>query len=620
VADPASLRKGLRLVHVFAIASGAMISSGLFILPGMAHEMAGPGVIWSYLLAGVLATAGALSIAELTTAMPKAGGDYFFIMRGFGPGVGTVAGLLSWFSLSTKSAFAIVGMATFVAMVVHLHGLIAGALLVAVFVGLNLVGVKEAARAQVVLVVALFILLGVYIVVGMSHVRTELLIPFAPYGLAAIFTTTGFVFVSYGGLLNVASIAEEVHQPGRTIPLGLVLSLVAVTLCYTLAVVVTSGVIDSEALDGSLTPLSDGGRGILGQFGFVAMSVGAVLAFVSTANAGIMSASRYLLALSRDRLLPSPLAAVNRRFGTPHWAIAVTGTVILLSLLLKLDVLVEEASTVLILANVLSCLSVIVLRESGLQNYRPSFEAPLYPWLQIATMLGLVFVLFEMGLVAYFISAGLILAGFLTFWFYGRQRVRQESALLHLIERLTARELVTGSLERELRHIVHERDEVTLDRFDRLVEQAPVLDLDEHVSAERFFAAAAEALAPRLDMQPEALGDMLHRREKQSSTLLGPSLAVPHVVVPGEKRFELLIARAQRGIDFPGESPEVKAVFVLAGTRDERNFHLRALAAIAQTVHGKDFEQRWMSATSDQGLRDIVLLSKRGRQGAIRSE
>ena len=78
-----NLKKELGIIHVFALASGAMISSGLFVLPGLAHAQAGPGVIWSYLLAGVLAAVGTLSIAELTTAMPKAGGDYFFIMRSF---------------------------------------------------------------------------------------------------------------------------------------------------------------------------------------------------------------------------------------------------------------------------------------------------------------------------------------------------------------------------------------------------------------------------------------------------------------------------------------------------------------------------------------------------------
>jgi amino acid transporter/mannitol/fructose-specific phosphotransferase system IIA component (Ntr-type) len=607
------LKKGLGLVHVFAIASGAMISSGLFILPGMAHAQAGPGVIWSYLLAGLLATCGALSIAELTTAMPKAGGDYFFIMRGFGRGVGTVAGILSWFSLSLKSAFAIVGMATFAALVVNLHGLAAGAALCVVFVILNLAGVSEAARVQVALVAGLFVLLAAYIVMGAGQVRSELLIPFAPYGLAPIFATAGFVFVSYGGLLNVASVAEEVRRPGRTIPLGLVLALVVVTLMYTLAVVVTSGVVESETLDGSLTPLSDGGRAILGHAGYVAMTVGATLAFITTANAGIMAASRYLLALSRDRLLPSPLARVNARFQTPHVAIFLTGAVIVAALLLDLKVLVEAASTVLILGYMLSCLSVIVLRESRLQNYRPAFRSPAYPWVQIVGIAGLGFVLFEMGVEAYLISAGLVLAGFLAFWFYGRKRGQSESALLHLVQRLTDRQLVTGTLEDELKEIVRERDEIVLDRFDRLVENATVLDLPERMELDAFLAQAAEHLAPRLDRPAEELAAMLRRREEESSTLLTPSLAVPHIVVPGEGQFELLMARARQGVRFGDAAPEVRTIFVLAGTRDERNFHLRALAAIAQIVQGKDFEKRWLDARSEQGLRDVALLASRKR-------
>jgi len=310
---------------------------------------------------------------------------------------------------------------------------------------------------------------------------------------------------------------------------------------------------------------------------------------------------------------------VSRRFKTPHVAIAITGAVILLSLLLKLNILVEAASTVLILVNMLSCLSVMVLRESGLQNYRPAFRTPLYPWLQIGGIVGLGFVLFEMGIEAYFISAGFILAGFMIFWCYGRKRVTQESALLHLIERLTDRELVTGSLERELKQIVHERDEVALDRFDRLVENALVLDVSEHLSAEEFFEVAARELSPRLGLAADKLTEMLRRREQQGSTVLGPSIAVPHIIIPGEQRFELLMARAEKGVRFSDEAPEVKAIFILVGTRDERNFHLRALAAIAQIVQEKGFQGRWFSATSKQAVRDIALLSERARGQAMRS-
>jgi basic amino acid/polyamine antiporter, APA family len=616
MANNNDLTKSLGTFHVFAIASGAMMSSGLFILPGLAHAMAGPGVIWSYLMAGILATAGALSIAELTTAMPKAGGDYFFITRGFGPGVGTVAGLLSWFSLSLKTAFAIVGMATFINLMMEMSLLLSGGLLVVVFVLLNLAGVKKAAGAQVVLVVMLLGLLGLYIVVGITKVRSDLLIPFAPHGFTPIFTTAGFVFVSYGGLLKIASVAEEVRNPGRTIPLGLVLSLIIVTIIYTLVVVVTSGVVEKDALNGSLTPISDGGRIMMGDFGFFAMTIGAIFAFVSTANAGIMSASRYLLALSRDKLLPKPLSAVSSRFQTPYIAIIITGLVIFLSLLLEIESLVKAASTVLILTNILSCLAVIILRQSGLQNYRPAFRSPLYPWVQIGGIIGLGFVLVEMGVKAYLISVGLILIGILVFWFYGRKNVSQESALLHLIERLTAKELVTGTLEDELKSIVHERDEVSLDRFDRLVEKMPVLDIEEPMTAHEFFDLAAEEMADSLDISTDNLAARLHSREEESSTLLGPSLAVPHVVVRGKGKFQMLMARAKNGIQFPDDE-NVNAVFVLAGTKDERNFHLRALAAIAQTVQERKFQRRWKRAKNKQALRDLILLSKRTRHGTM---
>ncbi|MFP4058787.1 MAG: amino acid permease [Candidatus Brocadiia bacterium] len=611
------LGKGLGLVHIFSLASGAMISSGLFILPGLAYAQAGPAVVVSYFLAGLFATTGMLSIAELTTAMPRAGGDYFFVTRGMGPGVGTVAGLLTWFSLSLKSAFALVGMGAFAALAVGVGGTAAAAVLCVGFMGLNLVGTREAAWVQVGLVAALLVLMAVYVGEGVFAVKVGRFEPFAPHGLAAVLSTAGLVFVSYGGLLKIASMAEEVRNPGRNIPLGLILSLVVVTVLYTLMVFVTTGVMEGETLSGSRTPISDGAAAFLGRGGAVALGIGAVLAFVSTANAGIMAASRYLLALSRDGLLPRRLSAVNRRFGTPHVAVLLTGGFVLVSLLLDLRILVESASTVLLLSYLLANLSVIVLRESGVQNYRPSFRSPLYPFAQVVGALGSAFLIFEMGEEAFAISAVLVLAGFATYWFYGRRGGERESALLHLIERLTAKELVRGSLEAELKQIIRERDEIVEDRFDRVIEACPVLDCEGPTSAGELFARVGEALGPRLGVEAGQLRELLVAREAESSTVLGPGLAIPHVVVEGEGKFEVLLARCRQGVRFSPQAPAVRAVFVLVGTRDERNFHLRALSAVAQVVQDPDFEGRWRAARGEQALRDVVLLAKRRRHQAL---
>jgi len=608
------LKRGLGLIHVFCIASGAMISSGLFILPGLAYARAGPAMVLSYLLAGLLAGTSLLSTAELATAMPRAGSDYFFITRGMGPAVGAVAGLFNWVSFSLKAAFALVGMAAFIRLLVPVDMRLSGTLLGLAFVILNLVGIKEAARLQVALIAALLGLMLLYVVKGLPAVNVQHFEPFAPGGLHAVFSTAGFVFVSYGGLLKVASVAEEIRNPGRTIPAGMILSLVVTGIFYALMVWVTIGVLPAERLNGSLTPIADGALAFMGRGGQMALGIAGALAFLTTANAGIMAGSRYLLAMSRDGMLPPLVSRVGVRFRTPHVAILITGALVILSLFIDLHILVEAASIGLILTNILANLSVIVLRESRLQNYRPIFRAPLYPWVQVAGTIGFVFVLFEMGIEAFTISALLVAVGFGAYWFYGRARVERESALLHLVQRLTAKELVTGSLEAELKDIIRERDEIVLDRFDRLVEKSLVLDLGEGLPAEAFFARVAEALAPRVGTNAATLQNCLLERERESSTVLRPGLAIPHVVIEGEKTFDILLARSREGIRFSEDAPPVHSAFVLVGTRDERNFHLRALSAIAQIVQAPGFEKKWLAARGEQALRDAVLLGERKRE------
>jgi amino acid transporter/mannitol/fructose-specific phosphotransferase system IIA component (Ntr-type) len=607
------LKRELGLLHVFCIASGAMISSGLFILPGLAHAMAGPAVVMSYLIAGLLAMTGMLSQAELVSAMPKAGGTYFYITRAMGPALGTVDGLVTWFSLSLKSAFALVGMAAFVTVTAGTTIQPVAVALCAIFVLINVLGVKMAGRAQVALVFGLFIVLVFYIVRGLPALKIQYLEPFAPNGMAAVIYTAGFVFVSYGGLLKVASIAEEVKDPGRVIPLGMILSLLTVTLLYMLVVFVTAGVTGAEVLDNSLTPISDGASVFLGNWGRIALGVAAILAFVSTANAGIMAASRYPLALSRDGLLPEFLRTIGGRCQTPHVSIVITGVFMIVAIFLKLSILVKVASTVLILTYMFSCLSIIVLRESRLQNYRPSFRAPLYPWVQIAGIIGFGFMLFEMGNPALLASSILIVSGLFVYWFYGRIRASREFALIYLIERITARELTTRSLETELKEIIRERDEILKDRFDHVIEACLVLDIDIALDMEGFFQLAADRMAERLGIEPDAFYQMLIERERESTTVLSPHLAIPHIIIEGEHKFDILLVRCRPGITSPGTTHAVHAVFVLAGTKDERPFHLRSLAAIAQIVQDPHFEARWMAARRKDDLRDVILLGKRRR-------
>ena len=608
------MRRQLGFFHVFAIAAGAMISSGLFILPGLAFERAGPGVFLSYGLAGLLAMTGVLSLAELTTAMPKAGGDYFFVTRTFGSLLGSVSGLLSWLALSLKSAFAIIGIAELLVIAFGFDLVLSAFALCVLFVLINLLGVKEAAGFQTALVAALLAILVTLLLTGFQHVDVTRFEPFLPHGGNALLSTAGFVFVSFGGLLTTASIAGEVRDPQRTLPRALIASLSAITVTYALVTFVAVGVLPAEQLASSLTPVADTARAVLGHPGFIALTIASLLAFVTTANGGILTASRYPMALSRDGLLPPLFSQTSRRSGVPTAAVLFTGLFIALSLVLPLDVLVKAASAVVLLTNILVSLSLIVLRESRVMNYRPSFRAPFYPWLQLVSIIAFSALIVDMGLQPTLFAVLFIAAGLVLYTVYGRRHASVDSAILHLVERITDRSLTNRNLEEELREIVHERDNVALDAFDRAVKRAHVLDLKEPLDKDEFFRMAARNLScggacPTEDV----LVELIKQREADASTAISPFAAVPHIVLDGEGVFELLLVRAKEGINFSPDAPSVKAVFVLVGTRDTRNLHLRALAAIAQTLQNERFEKLWLGAKGPEGLVDVMLLSDRMR-------
>ena len=609
-----ALKKELGLIHVYSIATGAMISSGLFVLPGLAHAQAGPGVVISYFLAGLLAIPGLLCQAELVSAMPKAGGTYFYVTRSMGPAAGTVDGIITWFSLTLKSAFAVVGMAAFTATFTSVDIRIIGVVLCVIFTGLNIVGVKEAGKVQAAIVVVLLILIGVYVVRGVSFVDGQRFMPFLPAGWYGVFSTAGLVFVSYGGLLKVASIAEETRNPARTVPRAMLLSFVTVILVYSSAVFITTGVLGAERLDFSLTPITDGAFAFMGRTGAVLMSFAAVTAFVSTANAGIMAASRYPFALARDRLLPDVIGKIHPRFGTPVVAIVLSGAFAAVFIFFNLLVLVKIASTVLILTFIFSCLSVIIMRESGVQNYQPKFVAPFYPWLQIVGIACFSFLIYEMGREAVTAGLFLVFGGLFIYWFYGRVRTSKEFALLHILQRITAKELISRDLEVELLEIIRERDEIVKDRFDTVIENSVILDIGEQWDVHDFFRFAAERLAERIDVPADEIENLLIERERETSTIIAPGIAIPHIIVEGEHKFDILLVRAKQGIVFSERFDDIKTVFIMAGTRDERNFHLRALSAIAQIIHDHQFSKKWNAARNEESLREVILLGKRSRR------
>ncbi len=618
-----SLQKQLGILDVFAVAAGAMISSGLFILPAIAYTKAGPAVVVSYLLASLLIIPSALSKAELATAMPRAGGTYFYVERSFGPIFGLFSGLANWFSLALKSAFAIVGMAILIEIGVqkifgwHLtdvHLRIIGVICCAIFTTLNLVSVKHATGLQVILVAALLTVLIVFTLSGARTVELGRFENFLQAGWMAVFATAGLVFVSFGGLTKVASIAEEVRNPGRNLPLGMMLAWFVVALLYFIVVSITVGSVDGAELSGSMMPISTAASKSLGSFGYGLLSLAAVAAFVTTANGGILAASRSPMAMSRDQLLPVALARVNKRFGTPVSSVLVTGIFMMIAIaFLKTEVLVKTASTLMIVLFILDNASVIIMRESRIQSYRPLFRSPMYPYAHILAIVLYIALIVDMGLVPLSISAGFVVLSAAWYGLYVSKHVRRASAVMHIVERVTDKAIKTVTLENELRDILIERDNIVEDRFDHLIRDCDILDIAEPTTAEEVLTKTANLLAGRLGLDESILVEKFLNREKESSTVVQPGLAIPHIIVDGENRFDILLVRAKEGIKFSQAAEPVKIMFILAGSPDQRNYHLRALMAIAQIVQEKRFEEKWLTARDPETLRNLILLSARQR-------
>ncbi len=606
------LRKSLNLVEVTCVSAGVMISSGLFILPSLAYAKTGPSMILSYLLGSIIMIPTILTMAELVTAMPKTGGIFFFTDRSMGPMMGTLAGFISWFSLSFKSAFSLLAIGLFVLLlnplVTQWQIKIIGVGCCMIFSVINVLGVKIAGRFQVGIVAILATTLLIYIVIGIFQVDFKRFTPFAPHEVSAIFSTAGFIFISFSGTTKIAAIAGEVKNPRRNLPLGMIYSWLIVSILYVLVIYVTIGVVPAPELVTSFTPISIGGGILMGNFGLVMMSFSALLAFISTGNAGLLAASRNPLAMGKEDLISPVFGLISKRFKTPWVAIIFTGVFMsMVILFLDLDTFVKTASALVLLSFILANIALIFMRESNIKNYRPAYKAPLYPWMQVLGIVMYAFLLIKMGTVPLFIVALFVIGAILWYLIYARGSIKREYALLHIVERITGIKQTNQLLDEELRGILLERDEISESKFAELVKGCPVLEFNAPLTAEEVAASVADALAGNLKTSYSKLLKQILTREKQPEAIIQHGIGCLSIPIKGHNKFEIILVRDGKGLVFSDSTKPVYAAFVIVYSPDEWNFQFHALSWIIEMAEQGDFVKQWLEAKSSENLRDIML-------------
>lgn len=625
-----SLRKELTLVDVYAVSTGAMFSSGFFLLPGLAAAMTGTSAAWAYVAAGLLILPALLNVAELSTAMPRAGGAYFFLERAMGPMVGTIGGLGSWMALVLKSAFALLGMGAYLTLFVDVPIVPLALVLTVVFTIVNLVGAKETAGMQRWLVYALVGILAVWMLMGAVYVgggggqasRGE----FLSNGVAGFFATVGLVFVSYAGLTKVASIAEEVQNPDRNIPLGMALALITATVVYGGGVWLMVRVLPFVELTGDLTPVATAGEVFLpGTLGLLAVVVAATAAFASTGNAGLMSSSRYPLAMARDRLFPARFAKLGPT-GTPVAGVVVSGGLMAL-VIVSFDVaaVAKLASAFQLLLFALLSVAVVVMRESRIDYYQPGFRSPLYPWVQIAGVLIPFWLIAQMGWLAVGFTGAVVVLCLLWYAFYVRGKVNRRGAVNHVFARLG--HAMDHRLDHELRGLYGEKAHDDEDEFEDLVARAPVIELTGDQPFTAAVAAGVEALAQRVGLSPEALTARVLDEHRLGLLPVERGVALPHLRLPGLEHAELALVRVHDGVDVevaagpgqPHDTAQVHALLVVISPAHDAARHLRILARLATRVDDDGFMAAWRAKRSAAGLKELLLRDDRYANVDVRS-
>ena len=421
------LERTLSLPGAIAVSVGGMLS-GIFVLPGLAVGITGSSVWLAFLVAALCILPAVLSKSELGTAMPKSGGTYVYIERAFGPLFGTIAGIGLWLSLLLKSAFSLVGLSAYLYVVVNIDEAYTKAialLALLLILLLNVFGLKKVEKTQLFIVSTSIISLIVIIALGLTSFDTKLTEPVFSDGTNGFIAGVAFLYISYAGVTKIAAIAGEITNPSKNLPLTMIISLFLITTIYCLVALALVGNVEASILATDIKPIHTLFQTIGGDtFGLIAGVVG-TLTLLSMANSGVLASSRFPFAMSKDGLLPSYLAGINSKFMTPVSAILTTSTLIALAIIF-LDVvkIAKLASAFKVLMFIFNELTVIVLRETNAQWYKPTFKSPMYPYVQIFGILSGIVLLAFLGVMPVVSVIGVVILGFLIFLVYGSKSDR----------------------------------------------------------------------------------------------------------------------------------------------------------------------------------------------------
>ena len=390
------LRRSLKLFDIVALGVNGVIGTGIFFLPGKVAAMMGPAALLTFLISAILCSLLILCFAELASRFTATGGPMLYAEAAFGRTAGFVVGWLSWLTRTIAWAALANGLFTAASTLVpgvESHRVAFLAATIAALGGVNVIGVALGSRITNVITIAKLLPILILIVAGITHIRGELFVPFAPQGFGELGAATLVILFAFVGFETVTIPAGEMCEPTRCIPRALILVMSLVTVTYLLLWAVCAGTLPQLA--GAANPVADAAVVILGPIGGTMIAVGIFVSVLGVNSATALVAPRALYALARDGMLPRFLAGVHPRTGTPVAAIVVTSG---LTLLLAASGSFVELALMSMVARMTqyyaTCGALIRLRATR-PDEPPAFRAPAGRAVAVLAMLVCTWLLVE---------------------------------------------------------------------------------------------------------------------------------------------------------------------------------------------------------------------------------
>ena len=428
--ENSGLKRGLTLVTVFTLITGAMVGMAWAVLPNVLFGYAGPALLITVLIAAVFCIFIGLCYAELCAAMPYAGGEYHYTKVALGKFPSFVTG---WFLVMAYSAMMpgeIIVLSKVLSMVVSsVPKWVIGTVLALIFGGINLLGIRISAILQLIFAVVLFLGMGIFIFGGLGNIHWGNFTPFFSGHVGGMLMMVPIAMLAFMGFDIVPQAAEEVKSPIKKVVYLIPLSIVFVCFFYFGAFFTAAGNVPPAQIAQSKAevPLIEVSEIFLGESGALIILIAGIMGLITTMNAFVIGASRLMFGMAREGVLPDFLGKIHPKYGTPHWPIVlITLFGILGAVFQQLFLVFQIASSAILIAYILVIVSFFVLRRRKPEMKRP-YTVPAYPLTPIIALVGSVLA-FLFSLVAFeswihwAIFIGLTLVGLVYYFASVRKR------------------------------------------------------------------------------------------------------------------------------------------------------------------------------------------------------